>query len=430
MATDFFERQSSSRRYTKWLVVLFALAVLGILVATFLATMALVEATKDARQAASFDGSPGPQNVWQLPLLVSGGALALIIGGSLFKIAQLRGGGTVVAERVGGRRLYPNASDLVEQRVLNVVEEMALASGVPVPPVYMLSDEQGINAFAAGYSPSDAVVAVTRGCAEQLTRDQLQGVIAHEFSHILNGDMRLNIRLIGVLHGILVIGLIGGMILRSMVYSGHRRSSRDSKGGLPIIALGLGLMIGPEVIRSGNKQVTHALLNNCQAILAEYQTRVGSPVNNYGTIPVDWGIPKSKNAKDSSGTVPAGTVNLAINNATEFQAKSIEQFVYATYKIAAIRTSLYASAAMKNGNTSLLGDLDGNGMLDLKDAWDHKIIYVASNPGGADGFTADDAFPIRSTPYFLSMGPDGKPGNVTQSSSTDDDDNLYSYDAD
>ena len=137
-----------------------------------------------------------------VPLLAGAAALVLILGGSLFKVAALSGGGTTVAEAVGGTRIHTNTSDPVEKRVLNVVEEMAIASGVPVPPVYLLAEEKGINAFAAGYSPSDAVVAVTRGTAEQLTREQLQGVVAHEFSHILNGDMRLNIRLIGVLHGI------------------------------------------------------------------------------------------------------------------------------------------------------------------------------------------------------------------------------------
>ena len=126
--------------------------------------------------------------------------------------------------------------------MINVVEEMALASGVPVPPVYLLPEEQGINAFAAGYSPSDAVVAVTRGTAEQLSRDELQGVVAHEFSHILNGDMRLNIRLIGVLHGILLLGLIGRFLLRSGYYSGHRRNSKDNSGAV-LLVMGLVLLV-------------------------------------------------------------------------------------------------------------------------------------------------------------------------------------------
>src|SRR4029077_5839130 len=127
---------------------------------------------------------------WEATLMSGVAALGLIGGGSLFKIIQLSGGGTVVAERLGGKRIYPNTTDPTERRLLNVVEEMALASGVPVPAVFMLTEEMGINAFAAGHTPSDCVIGVTRGCAQQLTRDQLQGVIAHEFSHILNGDMR------------------------------------------------------------------------------------------------------------------------------------------------------------------------------------------------------------------------------------------------
>ena len=125
---------------------------------------------------------------------------------------------------------------------MNVVEEMAIASGTPTPPVYLLEQERGINAFAAGFTPSDAVIGVTRGCAEQLDRDQLQGVIAHEFSHILNGDMRLNIRLMGVLYGILVIGLIGTFLLRSSFFAGAgRRRSRDNSA-LAIAAIGAAVM--------------------------------------------------------------------------------------------------------------------------------------------------------------------------------------------
>src|SRR3954470_17475579 len=196
MATDFFQRQSDARRNTKWLVVMFTLAVIGIVGTTMFATALATSAAQGQHtfQGGRFDRRPFP---WQ-PTVISGvAALGLIAGGSLFKIAQLSGGGTVVAERLGGRRVYPNSTDPVERRLLNVVEEMALASGVPVPAVFMLDEELGINAFAAGHTTSDAVVATTRGTAQQLTRDQLQGVIAHEFSHILNGDMRLDLRLMG-----------------------------------------------------------------------------------------------------------------------------------------------------------------------------------------------------------------------------------------
>jgi Zn-dependent protease with chaperone function len=241
MATNFYERQDVARRNTTWLVVMFVLAVIGIVGSTFVATAI---ATNWAATDAEYD--PARPISFELPVYASIGALALIAGGSLFKIAQLAGGGTVVAERLGGRRVYPNTTDPVERRMLNVVEEMALASGVPVPPVFLMHEEQGLNAFAAGFSPSDAVIGVTRGCAEQLNRDELQGVIAHEFSHILNGDMRLNLRLIGVLNGILLMGLIGREFMRIAFFSGGRRGrSNDSKGnaGLPLIILGLIFMV-------------------------------------------------------------------------------------------------------------------------------------------------------------------------------------------
>ena len=160
----------------------------------------------------------------------------MILAGSAYKTMALSSGGTAVAESLGGRLISQSTTDLHERKALNVVEEMAIASGTPVPPVYLLEGERGINAFAAGFTPGDAVVGLTRGTITFLTREELQGVIAHEFSHILHGDMRLNIRLIGILHGILLIGLIGYFILRSV-------RGGSNKNGAPILGLGLGLMI-------------------------------------------------------------------------------------------------------------------------------------------------------------------------------------------
>ena len=134
--------------------------------------------------------------------------------GSLYKIAELSAGGETVALMMGGRAVDPQTTDLAERRLLNVVEEMALASGIPVPPVFVLENEPAINAFAAGHQPGDAVVAVSAGALQYLSREELQGVMGHEFSHILNGDMRLNLRLIGVVNGILVLAILGYYILR------------------------------------------------------------------------------------------------------------------------------------------------------------------------------------------------------------------------
>ncbi|MBX3425722.1 MAG: M48 family metallopeptidase [Pirellulales bacterium] len=251
MSTDFFERQDAARRSTTWLVVMFVLGVLGIVGGTMAVAWAVLEGASGYKAAGEGRVLDLPEMFGHLTpddlvaMLAAGGAsLALIGGGSLYKVAQLSGGGSVVAEGLGGKRVYPDSADAVERRLLNVVEEMALASGVPVPPVYMLQTESGINAFAAGYSPSDAIVAVTRGAAEQLSREELQGVVAHEFSHILNGDMRLNIRLIGVLHGLLLLGLIGRIMLRMISHSGRRSSDSKSGGGVAVVALiGLALFV-------------------------------------------------------------------------------------------------------------------------------------------------------------------------------------------
>jgi Zn-dependent protease with chaperone function/DNA-binding Xre family transcriptional regulator len=155
------------------------------------------------------------------------------------------GGGVKVAESLDGRLVSRSSGDRLERRLLNVVDEMAIASGIPVPKVYVLDNESGINAFAAGTSTSDAVVAVTRGTLEQLNRDELQGVVGHEFSHIFNGDMRLNIRLMGVLHGILMLTLIGRVILRGGSRGHHVRSSSSGrgKGGGGIVVFALALFV-------------------------------------------------------------------------------------------------------------------------------------------------------------------------------------------
>ena len=242
---DFFEHQDVARRKTSLLILYFLIAVGLIVMAVYCAAASIFIATQTKPQ-----GPQGPTAVpgfWNPPLLVwvAGGTLLVILLGSLYKMAALKDGGEVVARLLGGRLVNPNTQDLDERVLLNVVEEMAIASGTPVPPVFLLDDERGINAFAAGFSPGNAVIGVTRGTVETLTRDELQGVIAHEFSHILNGDMRLNIRLMGVLHGILVIALIGYGILRGLQTV---RVSRDSKKGgagfiIALLALGVALLV-------------------------------------------------------------------------------------------------------------------------------------------------------------------------------------------
>ncbi len=262
MATQFFEHQDRARRHTTRLVFLFGLAVVAIVLGLYVL----------AAVATGFRGTdPRTQQLvfeiaWLDPLLMLHvGLLTLVVvgGASLYRISQLSGGGRVVAEGLGGRLLHSDSNAPLERKILNVVEEMAIASGIPTPPVYFLDHEEGINAFAAGFSPSDAVIGITRGCAQQLSRDELQGVVAHEFSHIMNGDMRLNIRLMGVLYGILVIGMIGFFLLRSSLWAGAvgRRNSRDNStmvmvaGGIALMALGfLGTLFGNLIKASVSRQ--------------------------------------------------------------------------------------------------------------------------------------------------------------------------------
>ena len=230
---DFFERQDRARRSTKLLVVYFGLGVVFLTAAVYVAVLFLFTAAGARHHHHSV--SQVPFYFWH-PKLFTGVVLctlSVIAIGSLSKTLELARGGSVVASMLGGRLVDPNTTNPDERKLLNVVEEMAIASGVPVPQVYLLPQEQAINAFAAGHSTSDAVVTVTAGSIKLLNRDELQGVIAHEFSHILNGDMRLNIRLMGVVFGILCLAIIGRVLLQI-----RGRSSRD-RNPLPLLGLAL-----------------------------------------------------------------------------------------------------------------------------------------------------------------------------------------------
>lgn len=234
---DFFQHQERTRRQSRRLVFLFILAILAMVAVidlVLLVGFGIVE-----QQGGTALSADGAVSNWGL---LAGGSLATlsVIGlASLFKTLALRGGGGHVAAQLGGVRVDPDVREPLRRRLVNVVEEIALASGVPVPEVWVLEQESGINAFAAGYSPADAAVAVTRGALEHLDRNELQGVIAHEFSHILNGDMRLNIRLMGALFGILLLAIIGRRILLHSHVAGRSRN----KEGAAIMALALTLVV-------------------------------------------------------------------------------------------------------------------------------------------------------------------------------------------
>jgi Zn-dependent protease with chaperone function len=256
---NFFEHQDAARSRTTRLLVLFSLAIGGLTLGVYALLLVVAPfAVADTASAARL-------SAWRPDLLLASAAsVGGIIGlASFVKVKSLGSGGSAVAESVGGRRVSPQTTDPRERRLMNVVEEMAIASGVPVPAVYVLDNEAGINAFAAGYTVGDAAVAVTRGALELFNRAELQAVVAHEFAHILNGDMRLNIRLIGILFGLMMIGTTGAWVMRAAAMGGRStRRNNDAAPTLAIIIIGLtvwllgsiGLFFGRLIQRAISRQ--------------------------------------------------------------------------------------------------------------------------------------------------------------------------------
>jgi len=236
---NFFEYQDQARRQSRWLIFLFILAVIIIVVVIDFAMLLAFGVLDPEQQHAIFSLQTLKTNA---PVLLGGALLTatVILVASLFKTMTLRSGGGKVARDLGGTLVEADARDPLKRRLYNVVEEIALASGIPVPEVYVLDQESGINAFAAGFTAADAAVAVTRGALEKLSRSELQGVIAHEFSHIFNGDMRLNIRLMGALFGILMLSLIGRRVLYGSYYMG--RSKNSNGGAIMLVAVAVMLV--------------------------------------------------------------------------------------------------------------------------------------------------------------------------------------------
>lgn len=236
---NFFEHQAQAHRESKKLLFLFVLAVIAIVLAVN-ATLALLWLwSKGLHAAGTFTY---PRGFFFTNTAVT---LLFIVGGTLFEMARLKDGGDAVAQMAGGRLVQPDSRDIQERRLLNIVEEMALASGIACPRVYVMDEEDAINAFAAGYHQNEAVVAVTRGTLSRLSRDELQGVIGHEFSHILNGDMRMNVKLIGVLFGIQMLASFGQHLMEWGARMGGSRS-RDEKGPslqLMMIVFGVALFV-------------------------------------------------------------------------------------------------------------------------------------------------------------------------------------------
>ena len=230
---NFFDHQDAARRATRRLVVLFLVSIVA-LVAVLYAPVGFLLANEAAQRRG-----PLPPLAWWDPaafLCVGGGACAVILLGAGVRRLQLTGGGKAVAESLGGTWVNPTGASPAERRLLDVVEEMSIASGMPVPPVYLIEDES-INAFAAGTSPRNAVLGFTRGAVDRLTRDELQGVVAHEFSHVAHGDMRLNIRLACAVAGVMVIALIGRGLMQVVARAPRGRSKKDDGVALALVGL-------------------------------------------------------------------------------------------------------------------------------------------------------------------------------------------------
>ncbi len=226
---NFFAHQELARKQTRRMIVLFTIAVACIVVAIDFVVMVGMGIGSEHRRGV---GAPGTGTL----IATSAGVLAVIGLATMYRISTLRAGGSAVATQLGATPVPVDTNDFAYRRLRNVIEEIAIASGVPVPEIFVLEEESAINAFASGYSSADAAVTVTRGCLDKLTREELQGVIAHEFSHVLNGDMRLNIRLMGVAFGILVLAVVG----RKIAEVSGRTRSRDSGG---IVILGIALLV-------------------------------------------------------------------------------------------------------------------------------------------------------------------------------------------
>ncbi|MFM9966797.1 MAG: M48 family metallopeptidase [Burkholderiales bacterium] len=263
---DFFQQQHHARRHTRMMVVMFIVAVAAV--------VAVLNVFGVVAWAMTM-GTPllDPANLMrqtprELYMGVTALTLMFIAFGTISTLMKLSAGGAAVAEMVGARRVERDSREPLERRLLNVVEEMSIASGITMPQVYVMDEEQAINAFAAGYSPNEAIVAVTRGTLENLSRDELQGVIGHEFSHILNGDMRLNIHLMGVIAGIVMIGSLGRFLMDARTRSNDSNYSSRRETDWRIFMAGLCLwLIGSIGVFAG--RVIKAAISRQREFLAD-----------------------------------------------------------------------------------------------------------------------------------------------------------------
>lgn len=296
---NFFKHQDNARKKTTVLVVLLLLAVASLILVTVFGVAVLFyffqTHSTSVTAAQAYHTGFGQHLLYIAQSEISGwialGVVLVVIAGTGYKYLQLLGGGGQIAESLGGRLLQPDSQEPGERKILNIVEEMAIASGNNVPPVYLLP-EPSINAFAAGLERQEAVIGITQGCLDSLSRDELQGVIAHEFSHIHNGDMRLNMRLIALLHGILVIGLIGYFLMRG-AGGRHHRQSKSQKGqsaqfglGLILVGVGYGGVFFGNIIKAAVSRQREYLADASAVQFTRNPEGIGNALKKIGGYPV------------------------------------------------------------------------------------------------------------------------------------------------
>ena len=275
---DFFARQDQARKQTRLLLVLFALTVAGV-IGTVYGVLRLIETR----------GLPTSQGVAHFnthPLFFAVLTLLLILGGSLVRTWDLRRGGVAIAEMLRARRVAPDARTPAERRLLNVIEEMALASGVAVPQAFVLDRESAINAFAAGWNTHDAVVAVSEGALHRLTRAELQGVVAHEFSHILNGDMRLNLRMLGLLEGLQMFSEMGEKLMSVRTDRG-RDSGWLWLAGLAVFVVGYIGLLGARLIKAAVSRQREFLADASAVQFTRDRDGIGGALCKIGGLKLD-----------------------------------------------------------------------------------------------------------------------------------------------
>ena len=273
---DFFEHQAHAKRLSRRLIVLFVLAVVAVVVSLNFLSAFIWSFDKGGAGIVKLTDAPAVLFYW-----ITGITLAVITVASLWQISQLSQGGVAVAEMLGARWLRRDSRDPAETRLLNVIDEMAIASGIVAPRAYVMDGEDGINAFAAGYSPNQAVIAVSRGALKHLSRDELQGVVAHEFSHVLNGDMQLNIRMMGLLHGILAISLIGRILMRVR----GKNSGQVVLAGLAMFIIGyIGIFFG-NLIKSAVSRQREFLADASAVQFTRNPDGIGSALARIGKHP-------------------------------------------------------------------------------------------------------------------------------------------------